>query len=120
MRIGVLTAFNFWKPERTLADGALAVVVPVLVAVPVVRWLYVHSEGGLVPPICFILVAAAPLLLSVLAIPKLRKPAWIAIPIVIILVGGVGAVANITANNAVHEAASDDPYADIYLDVMNE
>ena len=117
--IGGLGLVALFRRRAVGGWGVVAVAAPVLAQAPLVAWLYMTSGGDTMPIAAFFLVALAPLGLWVGELPfVLGWRAWLAaslrIVAVLVLVGaGVG-----LAVTAEDEAAEDDPYADLYGEMM--
>lgn len=96
----------------TLGDGPMAVVASMIVVTPVTAYLYaLHNEPS---PWPFVLAAAAPLAL-LLALPA---RGWIGVVLRFVLVAAPCAAAILMQLNEGEDAAEDDPYADMYRDMM--
>ncbi len=103
-----------------LAGGPLHVAVPLIVLALLVRHLYVVAEGGEIPRLAFVMAAAAPLglWLGELAPPAQRNRT---VGTVLRLAGVLllsGAAVGLSLGESV-ELEDDDPYADMYRDMMS-
>jgi hypothetical protein len=117
--LGVCALVALWRCRFSLADGAVAVVTPLLVVSLIVAWLYMVSSGDALPAASFVLPAAAPLALWLGELPLLRRRSpWLAVPVRWALVAAICGVAVALALRPGGEDASDDPVGEMYRDMM--
>lgn len=74
--LGVCAIIALWRRTLTIGDGAVLVVVPLLVLAPLIAWLYLLFGGDDFPALAFLLPMFAPCMVFLGELPKLknRKP----------------------------------------------
>jgi hypothetical protein len=116
----VLAVASIWRP-RPMTAGIVAVVAPMLVVVPLVARLYMMGDPPPVPVAAFVLPTAAPLLVWLGELPPLRRvPRWLLTVTLWLAVAAVCATAIVLAARGGTIADADDPYADMYQEMMGE
>ncbi len=111
-------ACSLWRRKLSLSDGAMAVVVPILVAAPYVAWLYMDKEVSPLPVVCFVLPSIG---LALVWIGELRfitgKPAWIGFLVrlaPVVVAGGIAvALTRAPQGDEGTDGESDNPYLDM-------
>ena len=70
--LGVCAIISLWRRNMTMADGAVPVVVTLLVLPPLIAWLYLLFGGDDFPALGFLLPMFAPCMVFLGELPKLR------------------------------------------------